>query len=79
MSKFIKFTNFLLNINDIHKISIQPNKYYIHIVSKKIDGFNWGIGWFGLGNISSCNYEIEVCETKHSTDYKIVSEWIDKN
>jgi hypothetical protein len=79
MSKFIKFTNFLLNTNDIHKIVIQPNKYYIHIVSKKINGFNWGIGYFSLGNISSYTSEIEVCETKNSIDYKILSDWISKN
>ena len=79
MSKFLKLTNFLLNTNDIHKIVIQPNKYYIHIVSKKIDGFNWGIGGFGIGSIYSYTSEIEVCETKHSTDYKIVTDWIDKN
>ena len=41
MSKFLKFTNFLLNTNDIHKIVIQPNKYCFHIVTKKMDGFNW--------------------------------------
>ena len=79
MSKFIKLTNFLLNTNDIHKIVIQPNKYYIHIVGKKIDGFKWGIGLFGLGNISSYTSEIEVCEKKHLIDYKIVSDWISKN
>jgi len=79
MSKFIKLTKFLLNTNDIHKIVIQPNKYYIHIVSKKIDGFNWGIGCFNIGNISSYISEIEVCETKHLTDYKMVSDWISKN
>ena len=79
MSKFLKLTNFLLNTNDIHKIVIKPNKYYFHIVSKKMDGFNWGIGGFGLGNISSYTYEFEVCETNHSTDYKIVTDWIDKN
>jgi hypothetical protein len=48
-------------------------------VTKKIDGFNWGFGGFGLGNISSYTYEFEVCETNHSTDYKIVTDWIDKN
>ena len=79
MSRFIKLTNFLLNTNDIHKIIIQPNKYYIHIASKKINGFNWGIGGVGIGYISSCASEIEVCETKHSIDYKIVSDWISKN
>jgi hypothetical protein len=48
-------------------------------VSKKIDGFNWGIGCFGLGNISSYTSEIEVCEKKHLTDYKLVTQWISKN
>jgi hypothetical protein len=79
MSKFLKFTNFLLNTNDIHQIVIKPKKYYIYIVSKKIDGFNWGVGVFSLGNISSYTSEIEVCETNHSTDYKILTDWIDKN
>ena len=79
MSKFLKLTNFLLNTNDIHKIVIKPNKYLFHIVSKKMDGFNWGIGGFGIGNISSYTYEFEVCETNHSTDYKIVTDWIGKN
>ena len=79
MSKFLKLTNFLINTNDIHKIVIQPNKYCIHIVSKKLDGFNWGIGGFGIGYIYSYTSEVEVCETKHSTDYKIVTDWIDKN
>jgi len=79
MSKFIKLTKFLLNTNDIHKIVIHPNKYCIHIVSKKIDGFNWGVGGgFGLGSISSYTSTIEVCETNNSNDYKIVTDWIDK-
>ena len=42
------------------------------------DGSNWSIGGFGSGNISSYNSEIEVCETKHSSNYKIISDWIDK-
>lgn len=79
MSKFIKLTSIILNTNDIHKIVIQSNKYFIHIVGKKIDGFSWGIGGFGIGNISSYNSEIEICEIKNSIDYKIVSNWIDKN
>lgn len=79
MSKFIRFTNFILNANDIHKIVIHPNKYCFHIATKQINGFNWSIGWFGLGNISSYNYEFDVCETTHSNDYKIVSDWINQN
>jgi len=53
MSKFLKLTSFLLNVNDIHKIVIHPNKYYIHIVSKKINGSNVNIYHFGMGTISS--------------------------
>lgn len=79
MSKFLKLTNGLYNTNDIHKIIICPNKYFIHIVGKKLDGFNWKIGGFGMGNIYSHTYEIEVCETTHSTDYKIVTDWISRN
>jgi hypothetical protein len=78
MSKFLKLTNHIFNINDIHKINIYPNKYCIHIVTKKIDGFNWGIGGFGFGSMYSHTSELEVCKTEHSIDYKIVSDWIDK-
>jgi hypothetical protein len=79
MARFLKLTRILLNTNDIHKIGIEPNKYYIHIINKKIDGFSWGICGFTLGDISSCTSEIEVCQMKHPIDYKIVSEWIHNN
>ena len=78
MPKFIKLTNFLINANDIHKIGIYPNKYIIQIIGRKLDGFNWSIGAFGLGNLSTYSEELEICETKHSADYKIVSDWINK-
>ncbi len=71
MSKFLKLSNFLVNTNDIHKIVIKPNKYIIHITSKKIFGFIPGF-------ISSYTSEVEVCEKKHSNDYKIISDWISK-
>ena len=45
-------------------------------MTKKMEGFNRG---FGLVYISSYSYEFEVCETKHTTDYKIVTDWINKN
>lgn len=79
MSKFLKLTNFIINVNDIHIILIKPNKYYINVITKRVDGVNWGFVGFGIGNISSYINEIEVCETKHSIDYKKVTEWIEKN
>lgn len=78
MSKFLKLTKFLLNTNDIYLIVINPNKYHIHIAGKKMNGVVWNIGLFGLGTVSSFTSEIEVCEKEHSTDYKIVSDWISR-
>jgi hypothetical protein len=79
MSKFIKLTNLIVNVNYIQTIVIKPNKYYINVITNKFDGSNWNVPGFGIGTISSYNYEIEVCETKHSSDYKIVSDWIGQN
>ena len=76
MSKFIKLKGVIININYIQTIVIKPNKYYINVASNNFDGSNWNISGFGMGTISSYNYEIELCETKHSSDYKIVSDWI---
>ena len=47
-------------------------------MSKKIDGFAFGVYGFGTGHLSSSVSEIEVCEKKHSNDYKKVSRWIDQ-
>jgi hypothetical protein len=79
MSKFIKLTNLIININCIQSIVIKPNKYYILIASNKFDGSKWSFAGFGFGTISSYNSEIEICETQHSSDYKIVSDWIANN
>lgn len=76
MSRFIKLTKILVNINNITSISIQPNKYLIHLAKNNNDGFGMFILGSGLWNSSSTNYQIEVCETEHQDDYKIVSEWI---
>jgi hypothetical protein len=43
-----------------------------------MNGVVWNIGLFGLGAVSSFTSEIEVCEKEHSTDYKIVSDWISR-
>jgi hypothetical protein len=79
MTKFIKLTNLIINTKYIQSIVIKPNKYYINVLSNKFDGSNWNSPIYGMGIISSYNSEIEVCETENSRDYKIVSDWIDKN
>ncbi len=78
MAKFLRLTNFLLNANNINKISIMPNKYCIHFIGRQNDGFLWIVGGFGLGSVASSIEEVVVCETQHSDDYKIVTEWIKK-
>lgn len=79
MSKFIRLSNFLFNTHDIQKIIITPNKYCIHIVGKEINGHVFNFAGFGVGTIHSYTSEIEVCKTKHSIDYKIVTNWINTN
>ena len=63
----------------MQKILIQPNKYYIHITDPKFSGSSLSIGPFGFGRISSFDERIKVCENKNPNQYKIVSEWINKN
>jgi hypothetical protein len=79
MRKFLRLTNFALNINDINIIYIKPNKYHIFFTSKKVDGFGWLIAGFGFNSISSKVDEVEVCETEHPKDYKIVTNWLNEN
>ena len=75
MSNFIKFTSLILNINYIQSIVIKPNKYYINVVINKFEESKL----FATGNVVSYNSKIEVCETKNSIDYKILSDWINNN
>jgi hypothetical protein len=79
MTKFIKLTNLIINTKYIQSIVIKPNKYYINVLSNKFDGSNWNSPIYGMCTISSYNSEIEVYETENSRDYKIISDWIDKN
>ena len=78
MSKFLKLTKQIINTNDIHRILIQPNKYYIEV--------NWGgpDGYFGLffgsgfGILSSKYTQIEICKYTNPYDYNIVYDWINR-
>lgn len=77
MTGFIKLSSMLINTKHIHKILIQPNKYYIYLSSN--NGFS-GFTLWGTGMISSNNSETycEVCKTKHAIDYQTVSDWINR-
>lgn len=75
MSRFIRLHDMLINTNDIHKIFIQSNKYFIDIISKDL----YGVHFLSVGWISSQTSRIEVCEAKHPIDYKKITDWIHKN
>lgn len=79
MSRFIRLSTFLVNTNDIHQIIIKPNHYCIHVVGKQMDGFMFNFAGFGTGYIYPYTHKIEVCKTKHSIDYKIMTDWIDQH
>jgi hypothetical protein len=69
----------MINVNHIRYITFnKPNKHNEY----KIDlAANWFKGFLmlGSGSVSCENYEVTVCEKEHPEDYKIVTEWINKN
>ena len=73
-SKFIKLTHMILNTNYINKILIYQDLYYIYLKRQDLKGFLF----VGSGACESKDEEIKICAKNHSTDYKIISDWIDK-
>ena len=73
-TKFIKLTHMILNTNYINKILIRQDLYYIYLVKQDMKGF---FLW-GSGGCDSKDEEIKICAKNHSQDYKIISDWIDK-
>ena len=73
MNKFLKLRSILINTKNINRIVTLNNKHYIHI-DKSFYGFFFVI----FGMIGSDNEIIEVCKIKHTDEYKMVSDWIDK-
>jgi len=73
MSRFLKLSNLIINKNVIQYIHINKDKFIIHLMSNKTDGFLI----FGTGSFKSYYTEVEVCKTKNFIDYKTVTYWID--
>ena len=74
MSRFLRLTNMLLNVNQIRLIEISPDKYTIRMNSHHINGIVlFGSGWF-----DSYSHNFDCCKKEHSTDYKIISDWLEK-
>jgi len=79
MSRFLKLTNIILNINEIQQIIIETNRYTIYMVSRKITG--GGVMILGSGGIDF-KHESDsfvVNENTNPVNYKKVSDWINEN
>lgn len=74
MSRFLRLTNMLLNVNQIRLIEISPDKYTIRMNAHHINGFVI----FGTGYFESYKHDFDCCKKEHSTDYKIISEWLEQ-
>jgi hypothetical protein len=74
ISKFLKFTNIIINKNVIQSIDINKDKFLIHLTTNKTNG----VLIFAIGGFSySYNTKVEVCKTKNLSDYETVTDWID--
>lgn len=73
MSRFIKFTNTLINTKYIRKISLENELYILHYNS----GI-WGVNILTIGVLDTFCKEIEICKIKQPDDYKIMTKWIEK-
>ena len=77
MSRFLRLTNLLINVNQIRKIEMPTGTYKIHLIPTEFSGFTF----VGSSAFQSAAESYTVTEKDHILDYKIVSDWIenDKN
>lgn len=78
MTTFLKLTNQIINTSDIHRILIQPNKYYIEINRDLSDIYFGLLFGSGFGNLVSKYTKIEICKYTDPYDYNIVYDWINR-
>jgi len=74
-SRFLRLTSFLINVNQIRRIDINPGVYKIHLMPSEFSGFTL----IGSGSFQSSAEAFLATEKDHSTDYKIISDWINNN
>ena len=72
MSRFLRLTNLLVNVNQIRLIEIKPDKYKSRLISSDLNGFIMR----GSGSINTDSTNIDVCKKEHIKDYTIVSDWL---
>ena len=74
-SRFLRLTNFLVNVNQIRRIEIHPGAYKIHLIHDDLKG----VTFMGTGYFTSQSESYTATEKDHITDYKIIADWINNN
>jgi len=72
-SRFLRLTNFLLNVNQIRRIDINPGAYKIHLTPSEFSGFTL----VGSGSFQSSAETFSATEKDNIIDYKLISEWLE--
>ena len=72
-SRFLRFTNFIINVNQIRKIDMPPGEYKIYLIPCEYTGFHI----MGTGYFTSAAETYTVTKKDHILDYKLVTDWLE--
>lgn len=73
MTSFIRLSKMLINASCIQTVRMHQDMYYI-TMQREVTGWMF----VGSGIISSHSHRIEICKQSHEEDYKVITEWIEK-
>lgn len=73
MMSFIRLSTMLINPSCIQTVRMYQDMYYISM-QREVSG--WMLA--GSGIVSSHSHRIEICKQSHEADYKVITEWIEK-
>ena len=72
-SRFLRLTCFLINVNQIRRIDINPGVYKIHLIPSEFSGFTV----VGSGTFQSSTETYTTTEKDNIIDYKLISDWLE--
>ena len=72
MSRFLKFSNRLVNTAFIKRVDIEPDKYTLVLASNK----HTGVTIFGSGFIQPNDDIVWASKLEHPDSYKVIDDWI---
>ncbi len=72
MSRFLKFSNRLVNTAFIKRVDIEPDKYTLVLAGNH----HAGIAMLGSGVIKSHEDIVWASKLEHPESYKIIDDWI---